>query len=183
MKIYPIIFTYLLDYFVKKPSYLDSFCYYFYFVYFIYCYFIVLFRQSFCYFSDIWDDNTTTGGMNHTIIIFLHFILHNITLLKGRICMCLCVCSQLCPTLCDPMDCSPPGQAPPSMEFSSKNIGVGCHFLFQRMFLHQGSNPSPLHWQSDSLPLSHLGSPINLMTFTEATTNDSRSHINSFKYL
>ena len=65
---YPIIFIHFLDYFVKKSSYLDSFCYYFNFVYFTY-YFIVLFRQSFCYFSDIWDDNTTTGGMNHTIII------------------------------------------------------------------------------------------------------------------
>ena len=117
MNIYQIIFIYLLDYFIKKSHYLDSFCYYFYFVYFIfYCYFIVLFRQPFCYFSDIWDDNTTNGGMNHTIISFLHFILHDIALLKGR--MCVCVCSQLCSTLCDLMYCSPSGQAPPSMEFS-----------------------------------------------------------------
>ena len=94
MRIYPIIFIYLLDYFVKKPS---QTVFAIIFILFIYCYFIVLFRQSFCYFSDIWDDNNTTGGMNHTIIIFLHFILHNVTLLKGRICVCVFVlsCVQL----------------------------------------------------------------------------------------
>ena len=27
--------------------------------------------------------------------------------------------------------------------FSGKNTGVGCHFLFQRIFLTQESNPSP----------------------------------------
>ena len=32
---------------------------------------------------------------------------------------------------------------------------MGCHF-FQGIFLTQGSN---LHWQADSLPLSHQGSP------------------------
>ena len=36
---------------------------------------------------------------------------------------------QSCPTLCDPIDGSPPGS--PSLEFSSKNTGVGCHFLLQ----------------------------------------------------
>ena len=43
-----------------------------------------------------------------------------------------------------------------------KNAGVGCHFLLQRIFLTQGSNQQllcPLHWQVDSLPLSHLSSP------------------------
>ena len=40
-----------------------------------------------------------------------------------------------------------------------KNTGVGCHFLLQGIFPTQGSNPSLLHWQVDSLALSHLGSP------------------------
>ena len=38
------------------------------------------------------------------------------------------------------------------------DTGVGCHFLFQGIFLTQGSNPNLLrlpHWQEDSLPLSH----------------------------
>ena len=33
---------------------------------------------------------------------------------------------QLCPTLCNPIDGSPPGSA-------GKNTGVGCHFLLQCM--------------------------------------------------
>ena len=42
-----------------------------------------------------------------------------------------------------------------------KNTGMGSHFLLQGIFLTQGSNPSLLHWQVDSLPSSHLGSPKN----------------------
>ena len=40
-------------------------------------------------------------------------------------------------------------------DFPGKNTEVGCHFLLQGIFLLQGSNPHPLHWQADSLPLSH----------------------------
>ena len=36
-------------------------------------------------------------------------------------------------------------QAPLSMEFSSKNTGMSCHFLFQEIFPTQGSNPHLLH--------------------------------------
>ena len=36
---------------------------------------------------------------------------------------------------------------------------VGCHFLLQGILPTQGSNPHLLHWQADSLPLSHQGSP------------------------
>ena len=43
--------------------------------------------------------------------------------------------------------------------FPPKNPGVGCHFPLQGIFLTQGSNPHLLHWQVDSLPLRHLGSP------------------------
>ena len=64
---------------------------------------------------------------------------------------------QSCPTLCDPVDCS--HQTPLSMEFPGKNTGVGCHFLLQGIFLTQRSNPGLLHWQANSLPLSHQGSP------------------------
>ena len=28
---------------------------------------------------------------------------------KNIMCMCACLVTQSCPTLCDPMDCSPPG--------------------------------------------------------------------------
>ena len=43
--------------------------------------------------------------------------------------------------------------------FPGKNTGVSGHFLLQRIFPTQGPNSHPLHWQTDSLPLSHLGSP------------------------
>ena len=45
--------------------------------------------------------------------------------------------------------------------FSGKTTGVGCHFLFQGIFPTQGSNSHLLHWQVDSLPRSHQGSPNN----------------------
>ena len=39
---------------------------------------------------------------------------------------------QLCPTLCDPIDGSPPG-FPRPWDSPGKNTGVGCHFLLQCM--------------------------------------------------
>ena len=63
---------------------------------------------------------------------------------------------QSCLTLCDPMDCSPPGSCP--WDFPSKNTGVDWHFFLQGTFSIQGYNRL-LHWQADSLPLSHQGSP------------------------
>ena len=38
---------------------------------------------------------------------------------------------QSCPTLCDPIDGSPPGPCP--WDSPGKNTGVGCHFLLQCM--------------------------------------------------
>ena len=45
------------------------------------------------------------------------------------------------------------------MECSGINTGVDCHFLPQGIFLTQGLNLCLLHWQSDSLWLSHQGKP------------------------
>ena len=60
-----------------------------------------------------------------------------------RVCVCMhvCVCSfaQSCPTLCNPMDFSPPGSFLYEI-FPGKNIGEGCHFPFQGFFPSQGSN-------------------------------------------
>ena len=49
-------------------------------------------------------------------------------------------CSQ---SVSSSLDYSPPGSSP--WEFLGKNTGVGCHFLFQGIFLTQGSNPCILH--------------------------------------
>ena len=55
----------------------------------------------------------------------------------------LCVlrlATQWCPTLCDPMDCSPPGSSVHG-DSPGKNTGVGCHVLLQGIFPAQGWNP------------------------------------------
>ena len=46
-----------------------------------------------------------------------------------------------------------------SWDFPGKNTRVGRHFLLQGIFPAQGLNPCLLHWQANSSPLSHLGSP------------------------
>ena len=53
------------------------------------------------------------------------------------------------------------------LDFSSKNTEASCHLLLQGIFPTQGSNPSLpclLHWQEDSLQLSHLESPCAYLT-------------------
>ena len=40
-------------------------------------------------------------------------------------------------------------------DFPGKNTGMGSQFLFQGIFLTQGSNLLLLHWQVGSLPLSY----------------------------
>ena len=51
--------------------------------------------------------------------------------------------SQLCPTLCDPVDCSPHKLLCP-WDFPGKNAVVGHHSLLQRTFPTQGLNPGLL---------------------------------------
>ena len=77
------------------------------------------------------------------------------------VCVCVCVCgAQSCPTLLRPHELQPARFLCP-WDFPGKNTRVGCHFLLQEIFPSQGSNPGLLHWQADSLSLSHLGSPIH----------------------
>ena len=47
-------------------------------------------------------------------------------------------------------------QDPPSTEFSSKSIGVGGHFLLQRIFPTQGSNPCLPHCRQTLYPLREV---------------------------
>ena len=53
-----------------------------------------------------------------------------------------------------------------------KKTWVGCHFLLQGLFPIQGSNLCLPHWQADSLPFCHLGSPIMWMVETKRQLND-----------
>ena len=75
-------------------------------------------------------------------------------------CAVLCSVAQSCLTLCDPMDCSPPGSS--VHEILQARILEWVAKL-QRIFLTQGLKPGLcrlLYWQVDSLPLCHLGSPL-----------------------
>ena len=45
-------------------------------------------------------------------------------------------------------------------DFSGKSTGVGCHFLRQRIFPTQGSNPGLTHCRQTVYGLSHQGSPF-----------------------
>ena len=56
----------------------------------------------------------------------------------------MCLVAQLYPTLCDPMDHSPPGSSVHG-DSPGKNTGVGCHALLQGIFPTQGSNPGLPH--------------------------------------
>ena len=51
--------------------------------------------------------------------------------------------AQSCPTLCDSVDCSPPGSYVHGI-LQARN-GVGFHFLLQLIFPPQGSNPGLPH--------------------------------------
>ena len=57
---------------------------------------------------------------------------------------------------CDPMDIRPP--APLSKEFSRQEYWSGLPFPPPGDLPNPGTELSLLHWQADSLPLSHLGS-------------------------
>ena len=70
-------------------------------------------------------------------------------------CCVLCLASQSCVALSDPMDCSLSGS---SVHGISQARIQGLYFLLQGIFQH-----TPLAfpaWQTDSLPLHHLGSLI-----------------------
>ena len=70
---------------------------------------------------------------------------------------CFCLVIRSCLTLLPAHGLQPPRLLYP-WYFPGKNSGVGCHCLYQEIFPTQGLNPH-LHWQADSFPLSHMGSP------------------------
>ena len=71
----------------------------------------------------------------------------------------LCLVTQVCSTLCDPMDCSPPDSSVHG-DFPCKDTRVGFHALLQEIFPTQGSNPGLLHCRWILYHLSHQGSTV-----------------------
>ena len=77
----------------------------------------------------------------------------------------LCLVAQLCPTLCEPMDCSLPSSSE-NGDSPSKHTRVGCHAFLQEIFPTQGSNLGLLHllhWQVGSLLLATPGKPLLML--------------------
>ena len=75
--------------------------------------------------------------------------------------LALCVCQHFVTNSLQSHELQPARLLCP-WNFPGKNTGVCCHFLLQGIFLTQESNPyllHLLHWQRNSLPLCHLGSP------------------------
>jgi len=66
--------------------------------------------------------------------------------------------TQSCLTLCDPMDCSPPGSSVHG-DSPGKNTGVGCQALRQGIFPTQGSNSGFPHCSWIHYHPNHQGSP------------------------
>ena len=66
--------------------------------------------------------------------------------------------AKLCPTLLQPRELQPT-RLLCQWDFPGKNTGVGCHFLFQEIFLAQGLNPGLPHCRQTLYCLSHQGSP------------------------
>ena len=85
-----------------------------------------------------------------------HTHTHTYTYLHGI--YVLCLGAQSCPTVCNPIDCSPPGSSVHG-DSLGKNTGVGCHALLQGIFWIQGFNSGPPHWRQILYHLTHQGSP------------------------
>ena len=75
------------------------------------------------------------------VLIFKSTFNEHITLLQSKVHSCMhAKLLHWCQTLCNPMDCSPPG-CPVHGILQTGITGVDCHALLQGIFLTQGSNP------------------------------------------
>ena len=84
-------------------------------------------------------------------------------------CQCVFV-TQSCPTLCNPMDCSPPGSSVHIIPSQGKNTGMGSHSLLQGIFLTQALNPGLPHCRQILYRLSYQGSPALRKTINICNT-------------
>ena len=91
------------------------------------------------------------------------------------VCVCVCVClvTQLCLTLCHPMDRSLAGS---SVHGNSpgKNTGVDCSALLQGIFPTKGSNPSLPHCRWILYCLRHQGRPTMWVSFIQTVEGPNR---------
>ena len=80
--------------------------------------------------------------------------------------MCVYIVQLLSPVQCFATQWTASRQAPLFMGFPGQEYWSGLPFPSAGIFLTQESNPCVIHWQMDSLPLSHQGSPnVSLLTY------------------
>ena len=93
---------------------------------------------------------------------------------------------QSCPTLCDPIDGSPPGSAILGI-LRAKNTEVGCHFLLQCMKMKSENGVAQLcQTLSDPMDCSLPGSSIHGISTQEKTlhmTSPDGQHRNQIDYV
>ena len=121
--------------------------------------------STFCLFHLFYSHLRNTSfvyvGTHLTTFHFPHFLVFvslPFVMFFGQFFVHACMLAQLCPALCNHVNCSPPGFSVQGI-FQARILGVGYHFFLQGIVLTQDSNQHLLHWQLDSLPLSYLGSP------------------------
>ena len=98
--------------------------------------------------------------------------------LKTRNKSTICLVSKSSATLCDPMDCSPPGSSVRG-DSPGKNTEVSCHALLQGIFPTQGSNPGLPHCRWILCHLSHQGNDlaIPLLGIYPGESHNSKRHM------
>ena len=108
---------------------------------------------------------------DHTIVViwviksfFVQFLCVFLPPLLNFFCFS-CAVSQSCLTLCNPMDCSPPGSSIQG-DSPDKSTGVGCHTLLQGIFPTQALNPSLPHCRCILYHVRHQGNPYFSQVFT-----------------
>ena len=91
--------------------------------------------------------------------------------------ICCYLVAQSCPTLCDPMDGSPPGSSVHGilqariLEWVATSFSKGSSQLRDQTHV---SCVYLLHWQADSLPLHHLENPrLHSVQFSCSVVSDS----------
>ena len=98
----------------------------------------------------------------------------------SNIYICCAVLSRSsCLTLCNPMDCSPPGSSVHG-DSPDKNTGMGCHALLQRIFQTQELNRGLLHCKQILLPAELPRKPRYTHTHTHTQAEVSVRMLTKF---
>ena len=108
-----------------------------------------------------WSDTLLVHTLTNLIFLWLSFLnMQNYNNSHSYIIECSCLVASVMSDSLRPHGLKPTRLLCP-WDFSGKNIGVGCHFLLQRIFLTQGLNLCFLQLKH-SLPLSLWGSLATL---------------------